>query len=62
MLEKIKATATFISERVKKPIDAGIILGSGLGGLVKEIEVELTIPYSQIPDFRFPQLTDIPDN
>jgi len=51
MLEKIKATATFISETVKKTIDAGIILGSGLGGLVNEIEIELTIPYSEIPDF-----------
>ncbi|MGE5449393.1 MAG: purine-nucleoside phosphorylase, partial [Bacteroidales bacterium] len=51
MLEKIKATATFISERVKRPIDAGIILGSGLGGLVKEIQIEQTIPYSEIPDF-----------
>jgi purine-nucleoside phosphorylase len=51
MLEKIKATATFISERVKKPIDAGIILGSGLGGLVKEIQIEQTIPYCEIPDF-----------
>ena len=51
MLEKIKATATFINERIKKPIDAGIILGSGLGGLVNEIEIELTIPYSEIPDF-----------
>ena len=51
MLEKIKATATFINDRVKKPIDAGIILGSGLGGLVNEIVIELTIPYSQIPDF-----------
>ncbi|OFX62140.1 MAG: purine-nucleoside phosphorylase [Bacteroidetes bacterium GWB2_41_8] len=51
MLEKIKATATFINERVKKPIDAAIILGSGLGGLVKEIEIELTIPYHEIPDF-----------
>ena len=51
MLEKIKATATFISDRVKKPIDAGIILGSGLGGLVNEIVIELTIPYSLIPDF-----------
>ncbi len=51
MLEKIKATATFISEIVKKPVDAGIILGSGLGGLVSEIEIERTIPYSEIPDF-----------
>jgi purine-nucleoside phosphorylase len=51
MLERIKATATFINEKVKKAIDVGIILGSGLGGLVKEIEIELTIPYSEIPDF-----------
>lgn len=51
MLEKIKATATFISEIVRKPIDAGIILGSGLGGLVNEIEIQLTIPYAEIPDF-----------
>jgi len=51
MLEKIKATATFISEKVKRPIDAGIILGSGLGGLVNEIDIDLIIPYSEIPDF-----------
>ena len=51
MLEKIKATATYISEIVKKPVDAGIILGSGLGGLVKEIEIEGSIPYEEIPDF-----------
>jgi len=51
MLEKIKATAIFINEKIKRPIDAGIILGSGLGGLVNEIEIELTIPYSAIPDF-----------
>ena len=51
MLEKIKATANFINEKIKKPIDAGIILGSGLGGLVKEISIELTIPYEEIPDF-----------
>lgn len=51
MLEKIKATATFINEKVKRQIDAGIILGSGLGGLVKEIQIELTIPYNEIPHF-----------
>jgi purine-nucleoside phosphorylase len=51
MLEKIKATATFINDKVKRSIDAGIILGSGLGGLVNEIEVELTIPYGEIPNF-----------
>ncbi len=51
MLEKIKATATFINEKVKKSIDAAIILGSGLGGLVQEIDIELILPYNEIPDF-----------
>ncbi len=31
--------------------EAGIILGTGLGGLVKEIEIEHQLMYSNIPDF-----------
>ncbi|MFQ3579052.1 MAG: purine-nucleoside phosphorylase [Bacteroidales bacterium] len=34
----------------RKPI-AGIILGSGLGDLAKEIEIEVSIPYKDIPNF-----------
>jgi purine-nucleoside phosphorylase len=29
----------------------GIVLGTGLGGLVKEIEIDTVIPYSEIPGF-----------
>ncbi|KPK91402.1 purine nucleoside phosphorylase [bacterium SM23_31] len=29
----------------------GIILGTGLGGLVKDISIEVEIPYKDIPDF-----------
>ena len=29
----------------------GIILGTGLGGLVKEIKIQHEIPYEEIPDF-----------
>jgi len=46
-----KSNRDLHNRKSKKPIDAGIILGSGLGGLVNEIEIELTIPYSEIPDF-----------
>ncbi len=51
MLEKIKATATFISGKINTPVDAAIILGSGLGGLVNEIEIEMALPFSEIPNF-----------
>jgi purine-nucleoside phosphorylase len=51
MLEKIKVTANFIKERTNSPIDAAIILGSGLGGLVNEIEIEKTLPFTEIPNF-----------
>jgi len=51
MLEKIQATANYIKERTGTVPDTGIILGTGLGGLVSEIEIIDSIPYHEIPDF-----------
>ncbi len=51
MLEKIKATASFITEKIKATPEIGIILGTGLGGLVSEIEIIESIPYNEIPNF-----------
>lgn len=51
MLEKIKATASFIKERISATPEIGIILGTGLGGLANEIEILDSIPYNEIPDF-----------
>ncbi len=51
MLEKIKATSNYVLEKIKSNPEIGIILGTGLGGLVKEIEIELCIPYAEIPNF-----------
>ena len=51
MLEKIKATANFINERIKAKPETGIILGTGLGGLVNDIEIIDSIPYNEIPNF-----------
>ena len=51
MLEKIKATANYIKERINATPEVGIILGTGLGGLVKEIEIKESISYSEIPNF-----------
>ena len=55
MLKTIEATADYISKRIKARPEVGIILGSGLGGLVNEIKVEQEIPYQEIP--HFPQST-----
>ncbi len=58
MLEQIKKTASFIRDRVAKAAGAdfakpevGIILGTGLGGLVNSIDVRTAVDYSDIPDF-----------
>src|SRR5688572_13317512 len=51
MLEKIQQTISSIQSAVKTIPEAGIILGSGLGGLVKEISIEHSINYSDIPNF-----------
>ncbi len=51
MLEKIKSTAKFIKEQTNFDPQIGIILGTGLGGLVKEIEAEHVLNYEDIPNF-----------
>lgn len=52
MLEQIEFTTKSIRERTSNFIPTvGIILGTGLGGLVKEISVEFTLPYNEIPNF-----------
>lgn len=51
MLKTIEATANYIKEKIGTKPEIGIILGSGLGGLVREIEIEIEIPYKEIPNF-----------
>ncbi|GGH21498.1 purine-nucleoside phosphorylase [Mucilaginibacter phyllosphaerae] len=52
MLESIRNTTEYIKKRIGdfEP-EAGIILGTGLGALVNEIEIEKQLMYSNIPDF-----------
>jgi purine-nucleoside phosphorylase len=51
MLEKIKSTANYISERIQTKAELCIILGTGLGGLTREIQVKDELSYSEIPNF-----------
>jgi purine-nucleoside phosphorylase len=51
MLQKIKETAEYLETKITLKPRIGIILGTGLGGLVNEIEIKHTIPYEFIPNF-----------
>jgi purine-nucleoside phosphorylase len=50
-MQKIKETGHFLASKMKNNPQIGIILGSGLGGLVQHLEIEEEIPYSIIPNF-----------
>ncbi len=51
MQDKIKQTASYIKEKTDFAPEFGIVLGSGLGGLVNEIEILHALEYSSIPNF-----------
>ncbi len=51
MLEKFKESVAYIQSQTKVNPSVGIILGTGLGGLVKEINIIEEHPYENIPNF-----------
>ena len=51
MLEQFKESVAYIQGRTQVKPTIGIILGTGLGGLVKEIEITDEIAYTDIPHF-----------
>ncbi len=51
MLAKIKETIEYIQGKVGLTPEIGIILGTGLGGLVNDMEIHHTLPYEFIPNF-----------
>ena len=49
MIQAIDEAVAFVRSKSKLEPQAGIVLGSGLGNVVDAIDVEATIPYSEIP-------------
>ena len=49
--DRIDTAVDFIKSKTSLQPEIAIILGTGLGGLVKEIDIETVIPYEEIPDF-----------
>ena len=51
-LDKIQETSEFIKRRVNNKLPkTAIILGTGLGAVVDHINIEVEIPYNEIPNF-----------
>lgn len=51
MLDRIKKTSDFIKQQIQSAPEVGIILGTGLGGLVNEITDKKELHYADIPNF-----------
>jgi len=54
MLQRIKESVACISKQTTIKPKVAVVLGSGLGNFVLEVDVKLKIPYSQIPYFPVP--------
>lgn len=51
LFDRIQAAAEVVRARSTLVPEVGIVLGTGLGGLVREIAVESEVPYQSIPGF-----------
>jgi purine-nucleoside phosphorylase len=51
LFDRIEAAARVIRKRSTLSPEVAIILGTGLGGLADEIDVDASIPYQEIPGF-----------
>ena len=49
--QQLEESKAFLKNKGIQTPDFGIILGTGLGDLVQEMEVEIEIPYADIPHF-----------
>ena len=51
MWEKVQETVSYIKSKTNFTPEYGVILGSGLGSFTEDIQIEYTLPYSEIPNF-----------
>jgi purine-nucleoside phosphorylase len=51
MLKTIKETVSYIKSKIDLQPEVGIILGTGLGGMVNEIDIQVVLEYEDIPNF-----------
>jgi len=51
MWNQVQETVSFIKEKTNFTPEYGVILGSGLGSFTDDIQIEFTLPYTEIPNF-----------
>jgi purine-nucleoside phosphorylase len=51
MFDQVQAAAEVVRRSSSMTPEVGLILGTGLGGLAREIAIEATVPYADIPGF-----------
>ena len=51
MLVKIREAVSFLQSKIPFPPRIGLITGTGLGDLTRNVEVHVRIPYQEIPHF-----------
>ena len=51
MWEQVQDTVNYIKAKTNYTPEYGVILGSGLGSFTDDLNIEFTLPYSEIPNF-----------
>ncbi len=51
LLEKLSVSTEFLRHKGFEGASVGIVLGTGLGSFISQMEIEATIPYHEIPYF-----------
>jgi purine-nucleoside phosphorylase len=51
LFDRVQSAAALVRSRTRIVPEVGIILGTGLGGLTREIQVDREVPYQEIPGF-----------
>jgi purine-nucleoside phosphorylase len=54
--KNLEESAAYIRSRTQLKPRLGVVLGSGLGSFVDQIEIETSLPYSEIPGFIAPSV------
>jgi purine-nucleoside phosphorylase len=54
VISKLQETVGYIRSKTSAKPKIGVVLGSGLGAFVKDVEIELSLPYKDVPHFSPP--------